>query len=163
MDYFTRRGAPDFASFSAWKRWRLKMNSKNELYNNIVSGNYEIENVNKRLQSEKGIDCYLALVSALKRDIYTAQQHIIQAQGTELSQMDCLVCLEAKVVISYFCGNFSEVEKYAAEALTLSNRAFFARSLLARVFSWKKRFHEAIEQYKILLEMYPFHSSTLLI
>lgn len=131
----------------------------NDLYNDIVLGSYKL--VDEHLQN-KNMKCYLALMAALKRDVNAAKQYLMSTQETELSNTDRLICLETQVVLSYFCGNFAEMEKYAEQALALSDKAFFARSLLARVLTWKKKFDIALEHYKILLEMYPLDSSTLL-
>jgi tetratricopeptide (TPR) repeat protein len=134
----------------------------NKLYDNIVLGNYKY--VEELLWSSNNTnkDCYLALVHALQRDIYTAKKCLMQINETDLSEIERLVYLEAKVVTSYLSGSLKETEKYAEQALSLNDRAFFARSLLARVLTWRKEFDLALEHYKSLLEMYPLDGGVLL-
>lgn len=136
---------------------------KNSLYDNLVLGDYEIEIIaGEHLQDDKGLYCYLALASALKRDLHGSYQNLSFVQEVELSDLDRSVCLEAKAVVYYFSGNFNDVEEHAKQALELSQRAFFARYLLARLATWKRDFGLGIEYYRTILEFYPQHSSTLL-
>ena len=126
-------------------------------------GNYEIPiELNENLQNDNSIHSYLALAAALKKKISESQRHIAFVRESELSNSDYLVYLEAKVVINYFLGNWVKVQQYAREALSISERAFFSRVILARYLTWNKRFPEAEEHYKILLEIYPLDSNVLL-
>lgn len=143
---------------------RLHNDYKKKVYDSLVSGNYELGEAaaGEYLPDNQGLSCLSALLLALQRDLKQCEQRLSFIQEEGLSEWDYSTCLEARVVVAYFSGNFSDMEKLAEKVLELNQDAFFARLFLARLKAWKRDLISAIALYRMLLEQYPQHSSVLL-
>lgn len=115
----------------------------------------ELENID-----EHGL-CYSALLYASRRDPAAARR-VLKQIDEKSPDHSCSFVLETKALIYILLREFNAAREFALRALAENPESLFAYSILARLAIFEKKYGEAVQNYRKILEYQPESERTVL-
>ncbi len=98
--------------------------------------------------------CYSALLYASRKNAAEAQKILVQLNEKHPDH-SCSFVLETRSLIHTLSREFNAAREFALSALVQNPEALFAYSILARLAIFEKKYSEAVQNYKKILDYYP--------
>lgn len=136
-----------------------------EIYKNILDNdNFEtnIQFIDAKVKAPNTKQCYISLLNALMHKTEEAEMCLVEINQAICTPQEKSILLEARMLLEYYSKNDSRVIELAQESLSMNQEAFISTILLAKLAEYNKNYPEAIDKYRLALNIHPGHNGTLL-